>query len=84
MRQKLITLCPTSFELAGKKANFSAWVRRKLLEDQVRVIDTPSVLYGAYCEYCDMTYQNPHEDALIAFKCTKCWKDTDYLGELIQ
>jgi|TARA_R110000823_G_scaffold275052_1_gene393871 hypothetical protein len=84
MRQKLITLCPTSFELAGKKNNFSAWVRRKLLEDRARVIDTPSVLYGAYCEPCDTTYQNPHEDALLAFNCKKCGEDTEYLGELLQ
>tara|TARA_B110000495_G_C23001708_1_gene591254 strand:- start:1091 stop:1357 length:267 start_codon:yes stop_codon:yes gene_type:complete len=33
MRQKLITLCPNSFELAQKKLNFSEWVRSKLLEE---------------------------------------------------
>jgi hypothetical protein len=33
MRQKLITLCPNSFELAQKKSNFSEWVRSKLLEE---------------------------------------------------
>jgi len=33
MRQKLITLCPNSFELAMKKSNFSQWVRTKLLEE---------------------------------------------------
>ena len=33
MRQKLITLCPNSFELAQKKGNFSEWVRSKLLEE---------------------------------------------------
>ena len=30
MRQKLITLDPTSFELASKKRNFSQWVRDQL------------------------------------------------------
>lgn len=30
MRQKLITLDPTSFELASKKPNFSQWVRDQL------------------------------------------------------
>ena len=34
MRQKLITLCPTSYEIAQKKPNFSSWVRKKLLEGQ--------------------------------------------------
>ena len=84
MRQKLITLCPTSFELAGKKANFSAWVRRKLLEDQVRVVDTPSVLFGAYCEVCDITYQNPHAWKMEGFECTTCAQFCEFLGELIE
>ena len=30
MRQKLITLDPTSFELASRKSNFSQWVRDQL------------------------------------------------------
>lgn len=33
MRNKMITLCPTSYELAQKMTNFSGWVRQKLLED---------------------------------------------------
>jgi len=32
MRQKLITLCPNSWEIASKKPNFSKWVRRQLLD----------------------------------------------------
>jgi len=34
MRQKLITLDPTSWDLAQKKPNFSAWVRQKLAEEE--------------------------------------------------
>lgn len=33
MRQKLITLCPTSFEYALRKDNFSEWVRSKLIAE---------------------------------------------------
>jgi hypothetical protein len=33
MRQKLITLCPNSFELAKEKRNFSKWVRLKLINE---------------------------------------------------
>jgi len=33
MRQKLITLCPNSWELAQKKSNFSRWVREQLLKE---------------------------------------------------
>jgi len=34
MRQKLITLDPTSFELASKKSNFSNWVRNQLRSER--------------------------------------------------
>jgi len=33
MRQKLITLCPISFEYAKNKQNFSKWVRMTLLKE---------------------------------------------------
>lgn len=35
MRQKLITLCPNTFELAQKMGNFSEWVRMKLKEEDL-------------------------------------------------
>ena len=31
MRNKMITLCPTTYEMSQKMPNFSAWVRRKLM-----------------------------------------------------
>tara|TARA_R100000655_G_scaffold7085_1_gene19529 strand:- start:423 stop:596 length:174 start_codon:yes stop_codon:yes gene_type:complete len=31
MRQKMINLCPTTYEMSQKMPNFSAWVRRKLM-----------------------------------------------------
>ena len=37
IRQKLITLCPTTFELASKKPNFSDWVRDKLRSERNRL-----------------------------------------------
>jgi len=50
MRQKLITLCPNSFEIAQKKGNFSQWVRNKLLEDA----DTPirQLIHEYKCPLC--------------------------------
>jgi hypothetical protein len=78
MRQKLITLCPTSFELAGRKANFSAWVRRKLLEE----VKPPEVEYGAYCERCDITYARIYKSSMLHYNCDKCSNMTTYLGEL--
>ena len=32
MRQKMINLCPTTYDLAKRMPNFSGWVRRKILE----------------------------------------------------
>ncbi|GAJ07236.1 unnamed protein product, partial [marine sediment metagenome] len=34
MRQKLITLDPTSWDLAAKKPNFSDWVRNQLRSER--------------------------------------------------
>lgn len=34
MRQKLITLCPNTWDLAAKKTNFSAWVRDQLRSER--------------------------------------------------
>ena len=35
MRQKLITLCPNTFEMAQRIGNFSEWVRMKLKEEDL-------------------------------------------------
>jgi len=51
MRQKLITLDPTSWELAQKKKNFSAWVRQKLAEEAAKVTKEPR--YSYYREYLE-------------------------------
>ncbi len=37
MRNKMITLCPTTFELAKNMPNFSAWVRHQLLLLQIHL-----------------------------------------------
>ena len=35
MRQKMINLCPTTFEQASRMANFSEWVRMKIREEHL-------------------------------------------------
>jgi len=40
MRQKLITLDPTSWDLAARKSNFSQWVRDKLRSEDNRRKET--------------------------------------------
>ena len=60
MRQKIISLSLDTYELASKKANFSAWVRRKLLEEQgiqsiaMNIKDERS----HYCSKCGCEYPN--------------------------
>ena len=69
MRQKLITLCPNSFEIAQKKDNFSAWVRTKLLEEAV-VEDGPANNWHYQCPLCHQLKTFPHQE--LAWRCNKC------------
>ena len=56
MRQKIISLSLDTYELASKKANFSAWVRRKLLEEHgIQVIKDQR---SHYCSKCGCEYEN--------------------------
>ena len=55
MRQKMITLCPTTWEMASKMKNFSAWIRLQLrykddgweIDDLIKEIDRFSKLLEA-------------------------------------
>ena len=78
MRQKIISLSLDTYELASKKANFSAWVRRKLLEE-VKVVE---IKYGAYCEKCDVTFARIYKSSMRHYNCDNCGNMTTYLGEL--
>lgn len=57
MRNKMITLCPTTYELAQKMPNFSSWVRMKLMEMHFQ--DTPgdanSLIPKTPCPNCGNT-----------------------------
>jgi|TARA_S200002703_G_C3781944_1_gene240931 hypothetical protein len=44
MRQKLITLCPTTWELAQKKPNFSEWIRNQLRSERNKSENEDSIL----------------------------------------
>ena len=56
MRNKMITLCPTTYETAQKMPNFSGWVRMKLLEHQgqpkKRSIAPAPVPKNYMCSHC--------------------------------
>jgi predicted N-acyltransferase len=68
MRQKIISLSLDTYELASKKANFSAWVRRKLLEEQgfKNISDQRS----HYCSECGSEYPNYKEMLLCRCRWT--------------
>ena len=79
MRQKLITLCPNSFELALKIDNFSAWVRNKLLEEG-STADKKKYQYEYKCPICkSITFR----DSRYANNCIPCNYANEYVGERV-
>ena len=80
MRQKLITLCPNSFEIAQKKHNFSAWVRLKLLEEVPEVVDKRQFSYHYQCPLCK---DYVIEEIRHARDCQKCKYAMVFKGEVI-
>ena len=85
MRPINVSLCSTTWELAKEKANFSGWVRRKLMEEKEKA--SPSdhkaqILFGAYCKICDITYQNTTAFIMEFHHCDICNERCEYLGEL--
>ena len=81
MRQKIISLSLDTYELASKKANFSAWVRRKLMEE-VETVTIVEKIYGAYCKSCDISYTNKLSFMVEHQYCKKCNQKCEYVGEL--
>jgi len=71
MRQKLITLCLNSFELAQKKPNFSAWVRMKLLDEGIEMKEMG--IDRTFFEYkCPLCKKKEQHTTRIARNCSSC------------
>jgi len=73
MRQKLITLDPTSWDLAAKKSNFSQWVRDKLRSEDNRRSPKRQRLICSHEECWERRYKNTkyciyHYDLTGGFK----------------
>ena len=81
MRQKIISLSLDTYELASKKANFSAWVRRKLMEE-VEIVPIDKVMYGSYCLICETTYQNSTKFLMESHYCRTCNERCSFIGVL--
>lgn len=80
MRQKLITLCPTTFEKATKMHNFSAWVRKKLLEEGDDDFEEEKFVYHYQCPMCKEIII---ESIRYARTCQKCNWPMDFQGKLV-
>ena len=84
MRHKTITLCPTTYEIARKMDNFSAWIRQELMKKQATQYKAKPEIkqkYAAYCNPCDLTHLNTNPDLLKgSMPCQECGKATVYLG----
>jgi len=80
MRQKLITLCPNSFEIALKKPNFSAWVRMKLLEYDEEVL-TEGPLFKYKCPVCHKLKDFSNQD--MAWRCNLCNVPLDFVSVIL-
>jgi len=68
MRQKIISLSLDTYELASKKANFSAWVRRKLLEE----VETITKWYAYECSRCKYMSHYQKNRVLGVMKVQDC------------
>jgi hypothetical protein len=71
MRNKMITLCPTTYETAKKIPNFSAWVRNRLrdLEEYTPEILTPIVKVKYDCKICGLNYTRPFKKDWFCESC---------------
>jgi hypothetical protein len=81
MRNKTISLCPTSFEMAQKMPNFSDWVRKQILKHKQTLESKPVWRY--MCETCYFTHYLPYEDnfAYCSNRDTNCKARIE--GELV-
>jgi len=80
MRQKLITLCPNSFEIAQKKPNFSAWVREKLLEEKPNA-------EGSTCRFkykCPVCKKEQLDVLRMPRTCIQCNYAMKFEGQVVE
>jgi len=70
MRNKTITLCLNSFEIAQKMENFSGWVRSKLLEE-ANIEEKSPETYLFKCKACNLQRVYPTK---AVRNCSCGWK----------
>ena len=82
MRPINVTLCSHTWELAKRKNNFSAWVRKKLDDEDKERRSDREVMYWAYCNSCDISYENKLEFMVEHQYCKKCNQKCEYMGAM--
>jgi len=82
-RQKMITLCPTTYEIAQAMPNFSQWVREQLKYSSVSRIKESIIRYRYDCNKCDTRYTLNHRDDY--FYCVRdgCNNEERIVGERV-
>jgi len=80
MRNKTMSLCLNSFEIATKMPNFSAWVREKLLEEGLHQLkpDPLGWKYEYECPRCHKNRDFPNQD--MAWRCNMCDVALDFVS----
>lgn len=76
MRHKMITLCLNSFEIAQKMPNFSAWVRKKILEESNMITNDP-IFHLYQCPVCIIKVESEQR---FARHCSLCNYPMKYKG----
>ena len=76
MRHKMITLCPTTYEIAQKMPNFSEWVRNRLWESEDVPVEDPP-LFHYQCPVCTKRVKVL---VRIAQKCQYCNYPMKFVG----
>lgn len=61
----MITLCPTTFEMASKMKNFSKWVRQKMLEQQAEQEEKEQNYTRYRCPACWKVFVDRHNDGYM-------------------
>jgi len=79
MRPINVSLCSTTWELAKEKANFSEWVRMKLLEGRELVQN--KVIYRYECRICKQKKDFFSQD--MAWECNKCNVPLDFVTVIV-
>ena len=77
MRHKMITLCPTTYEIAQKMPNFSAWVRTKLTEEDPNKVTEDPIIHQYQCPVCKVKEEY---GVRFANSCSYCNYPMKYLG----